>query len=33
MLVNKVNKNIYQVARKMYNTFGPYDVNDLGEVE
>jgi CubicO group peptidase (beta-lactamase class C family) len=33
MLVNKFNKNIYQVARKMYNTFGAYDVADLGEVE
>ena len=33
MLVNKFNKNIYQVARKMYNTFGAYDVKGLGEVE
>lgn len=33
MLVNKFNKNIYQVARKMYNTFGPYDVKGLAEVE
>lgn len=33
MLVNKFNKNIYQVARKMYNTFGAYDVKGLAEVE
>ena len=33
MLVNKFNRGIYQTARKMYNTFGPYDVKDVGEVE
>lgn len=33
MLVNKFNKNIYQVARKMYNTFGAYDVKGMHEVE
>ncbi len=33
MLVNKFNRGIYQTARKMYNTFGPYDVDSIDEVE
>lgn len=33
MLVNRFNRGIYTTARKMYNTFGPYDVKDAGEVE
>lgn len=33
MLVNKFNRGIYQTARKMYNTFGPYDETDMGVVE
>ena len=33
MLVNRYNRNVYKMAREMYNTFGPYDVNGVGEVE
>jgi CubicO group peptidase (beta-lactamase class C family) len=33
MLVNKFNKSVYTVARKMYNTFGDYEANHIGEVE
>jgi CubicO group peptidase (beta-lactamase class C family) len=33
MLVNKFNKSVYTVARKMYNTFGDYEANHIREVE
>ncbi len=33
MLVNKFNKNVYTIARKMYNSFGDYEANHIGEVE